>query len=287
MSVRAKMAAARTESGWGFERVICGVDDSPEGLEAVSQAAMLAGPKSKIAAIAVHDRGLAMHAGIHAREAERDLRTRAERALVRAQTTCPRASVHLLTGREASSLMRSAEDAQADLVAVGSHGSSRVAGLALGSVATAVIHRAPCSVLVARPSDAVPFPESILVATDGSYDARCAVSVAGQIASRFGSRVALLRVGDAESAYAVAEDAARIVELTNAEPWIEVREGSPKREIERFAAQSAASLVVVGSRGLGGARSLGSVSERVAHCAPSSVLIVRSHLAHHAQEDSP
>ena len=91
-----------------------------------------------------------------------------------------------------------------------------------------------------------------MVATDGPHDARRAVSVAGQIASRFGSRVALLRVGDAESAYAVAEDAARIVELTNAEPWIEVREGSPKLEIERFAAQSAASLVVVGSRGLAG-----------------------------------
>ena len=57
--------------------------------------------------------------------------------------------------------------------------------------------------------------------------------------------------------------------------------------IERFAVQCAASLVVVGSRGLGGARSLGSVSERVAHCVPSSVLIVRSHLTGHAQEDSP
>lgn len=36
-----------------------------------------------------------------------------------------------------------------------------------------------------------------------------------------------------------------------------------------------ADLVVMGSRGLHGARSLGSVSERVAHRAHSSVLVVR------------
>jgi nucleotide-binding universal stress UspA family protein len=34
--------------------------------------------------------------------------------------------------------------------------------------------------------------------------------------------------------------------------------------------------LVVGSRGLGGVRALGSVSERVAHRAPVSVLVVRS-----------
>jgi nucleotide-binding universal stress UspA family protein len=42
------------------------------------------------------------------------------------------------------------------------------------------------------------------------------------------------------------------------------------------AAAADADLVVVGSRGLHGVKSLGSVSERVAHKAPSSVLIVRN-----------
>jgi hypothetical protein len=36
-----------------------------------------------------------------------------------------------------------------------------------------------------------------------------------------------------------------------------------------------ADLLVLGSRGLHGLRALGSVSERVAHRAPSSVLVVR------------
>lgn len=36
------------------------------------------------------------------------------------------------------------------------------------------------------------------------------------------------------------------------------------------------SLIVLGSRGLHGIRALGSVSERVAHRAPCSVLVVRT-----------
>jgi nucleotide-binding universal stress UspA family protein len=41
------------------------------------------------------------------------------------------------------------------------------------------------------------------------------------------------------------------------------------------AAADCADLLVVGSRGLHGPRALGSVSERVAHSAPCSVLVVR------------
>ena len=76
----------------------------------------------------------------------------------------------------------------------------------------------------------------------------------------------------------------RVLEMTGNEPWIEVRQGSTAHEIERFAFACRASLVVVGSRGLGGVRALGSVSERVAHRAPCSVLIVRGEPASDAGE---
>lgn len=46
-------------------------------------------------------------------------------------------------------------------------------------------------------------------------------------------------------------------------------------EIAEFAGSTQASLVVIGSRGMTGLKALGSVSERVAHRAPCSVLIVR------------
>jgi nucleotide-binding universal stress UspA family protein len=56
---------------------------------------------------------------------------------------------------------------------------------------------------------------------------------------------------------------------------VEVRAGSPHREIVARANELEAGLVVMGSRGQTGLKALGSVSERVAHRSPCSVLIVR------------
>ena len=54
---------------------------------------------------------------------------------------------------------------------------------------------------------------------------------------------------------------------------VRVEEGAP---VDRLVgAVEADDLLVVGSRGLHGARTLGSVSERVAHKAPCSVFVVR------------
>ena len=51
----------------------------------------------------------------------------------------------------------------ADLVAVGTHGGSRAKGILLGSVATLMLHEAPCPVLIARPSKTMrEFPRSYL-----------------------------------------------------------------------------------------------------------------------------
>ena len=57
----------------------------------------------------------------------------------------------------------------ATLVAVGSHSHRRAAGILLGSVATAMLHEAPASVLIARESER--FPERIVV--DVPFTPRC------------------------------------------------------------------------------------------------------------------
>jgi len=57
-------------------------------------------------------------------------------------------------------------------------------------------------------------------------------------------------------------------------PMLEWSERSPVEAL--LAASAEADLLIVGSRGLHGFDSLGSVSERIAHRARSSVLIVRS-----------
>jgi nucleotide-binding universal stress UspA family protein len=153
-----------------------------------------------------------------------------------------------------------ARERGADLVAVGSRGRGRIAGIAFGSVATLVTHEAPCSVLVARASDTPSqWPAAVAVGVDGSEHAQKAQRVAQEIADRAGATLRVLaargggEVGDVGSA--------------------EVDERAPVDAL--VAAAGSADLMVVGSRGLSGLAALGSVAERVAHQAPCSVLIVR------------
>ena len=56
----------------------------------------------------------------------------------------------LLHGSPESRIVEKAEETQADLIIVGSHGYNRWERLLLGSVSDSVIHHAPCSVLVVR-----------------------------------------------------------------------------------------------------------------------------------------
>lgn len=53
-------------------------------------------------------------------------------------------------GEPASAIVDVAKEWEIDLIIVGSHGRGFLGRLALGSVSDAVVHNAPCSVLVAR-----------------------------------------------------------------------------------------------------------------------------------------
>jgi len=56
----------------------------------------------------------------------------------------------ILHGSPESRIVEKAEEIQADLIIVGSHGYNRWERLLLGSVSDAIVHHAPCSVLVVR-----------------------------------------------------------------------------------------------------------------------------------------
>jgi nucleotide-binding universal stress UspA family protein len=73
----------------------------------------------------------------------------------------------------------------------------------------------------------------------------------------------------------IAAQRAVLEDLLGREPAYRGLSGHPGSEIPRVAAELGAGLVVLGSRGLGGAPALGSVSERVAQHSPCSVLVVR------------
>jgi nucleotide-binding universal stress UspA family protein len=171
-----------------------------------------------------------------------------------------------------------AEASDAELAVVGTHGGSRSAGIVLGSVASRILHSGIGPVLVARRPPGDSFLSRVLLATDGSRGSFAAAELAGRIARRFESTVILLRVGsepDAAERHAVAVQAADLLEATDAKPTVVELAGKPADRIVEIAGQQQASLIVVGSRGLGGLKALGSVSERVAHKAPCSVLVAR------------
>jgi nucleotide-binding universal stress UspA family protein len=252
-----------------FSRVLVGVDGSPESLEAAWQAAVLAGPKPALDLVTAWELApptvTPMTSLPEFEPDEREARRQAEILIAAAKSQFPSARTHVVKGFAGDVLLHSAQSEQATLIAVGSHGQRRLEGILLGSTATRIVHDAPCSVLLAR-SGRARYPERIVVGVDGSPSSALAYAAAAQLAERFGGEVAV-----------VVAEGEKTVDL----PAISLIVGdtfrvTPEEPVPVLVAASAdADLLVVGSRGLHGLRALGSVSERVAHRAACSTLIVR------------
>jgi nucleotide-binding universal stress UspA family protein len=258
-----------------FQDVVCGIDGSRSAHEAARQAAALVTPGGRLELLAVADD---WGAGLNA--AAVLSRSRARRALDESAHLLrgcgARVETRIVSGRPPYEVLLR-ESAGRDLLVVARHSRSRLGGIAMGGTASNLAHRAHLPLLVAvAPPDGVAFPERILVAADGPGDPERAVRLAGLIACAHGSSITLLRVEWSrrskrrELALAVSE-----LNRLGADPVEILMGGLPRRRIPELAARERASLVILGSRGLNGTRSLGSVSERVAHDAPCSVLIVR------------
>jgi nucleotide-binding universal stress UspA family protein len=241
-----------------FGRIVCGVDGSPESLEAVRQSDVLLEPGGRLLLVAVADLTRAIHiqiapTAVHALRRALDeadeLDRTAKEALERARAEVgPGTEVATLQtgGLPASCLLDAVVAERATLLVVGTHGLGRAAGILLGSVATRVLHRASCSVLVARrPAAGSWSPRTIVVGVDGSPQAEAALRSGRELELRFGSELRVATVADGRPAHALVE------------------------------AAGDADLLAVAARARGGRRGLGSVAERVAHDARCSVLVVR------------
>ena len=257
-----------------FKRLLVGIDRSPESLEAARQAAILAEDDAPITLLSAWEAPAPTTSVLSALPwpgPELDVSGKAaEKAVSLAKRKLGRRrglTAKIAFGVSWKKLIQEAGVEDATLIAIGSHGQGRMRGIMIGSTGTEVIHKAHCSVLVARRAGPS-FPRRLVVGLDGSSESVAAFRVAEELASRFGGEVRPI------AAYGGIEaDMEAVAQLV--EHW----EGTPDDAVYSLVAASAdADLLVVGSRGLHGVRALGSVSERVAHQARCSTLIVRQGL---------
>jgi nucleotide-binding universal stress UspA family protein len=253
-----------------FDRVVCGIDPGPEAAATAREVAALAPPDGRLVLAAVVQALRSAPEGWPSVTATVMAEHRTvEAALTRVrEAVAPRVEVstRMLEGAPIPTLLAAFQSEDATLAAVGVRTASRAAGIALGSVATATLHEARCSVFLARGRVGAVRPPRMVVGLDGSASSALALEAARDIAIRLG---AVLRVLVALGGKHVDLGAVRAVA---AELVPEIHERAPVDALAR----SDADLLVVGSRGLHGLRALGSVSERVAHRADSSVLVVRA-----------
>lgn len=266
------LAPAPVHGVW--DRVVCAVDLTPASVTAARQAAWLMPAAAKLTLCVVASPE-AIEGGVLL---DSSLMDKARTGLERTQSQFAafhESELHLREGPPIHRLLEELRAEQATMVAVGSHRHNRAAGIALGSVARAMLHEAACSVLVAHAGDetALDAPATnrgdVVVGFDGSGGARRALGVGRELAARLSLNLrVLVATGDAHPPgpgwsrdelgenLAVSED--------------------PRAAVDALThASGSAGLLVLGSRHLRGIPALASVSERVAPRASCPVLVVR------------
>lgn len=270
----------------GFARVVCGIDGTRGGYECARQAARITAPAGRLVLVGVATMLDAL-AGRWGAEAPRwrigttpertldqcmeDLRARVRLSLASAgeQVTGPGdVTSRVVDGDIDTGLFAAGSEADATLMAVGAHGGRRLVEALLAEVSAIVLHDAPVSVLLTRPSfDPGRFPAHIVVGVDGSAESRAALHAAATLRDRSGGTLTVVTAG---------RDQSRALDALDGLDTPHEHVATADRPVDALVVASrTADLTIVGSRGLHGRSALGSVSERVAFRAESSVLVVR------------
>ena len=223
---------------------------------------------------------------------------RAEEAVARAAGAAEREGVKVRTALSADepgdAILAVAAEEDADLIVIGSVGFSASEQL-FGSVSRKVVTHAPCDVLLtrARPEGdrqhGKPPYRRLLIATDGSVTADRASRKGYALAKRLGASVTLLFVGHPKTGELVLQDTVATVGTeAGVDSAIEIRTGKPAEEIVDAAVSEGFDLVVIGNRGMAGAKAtlLGSIPRDVAEQSPIDVLVART-IAQSLEEIGP
>lgn len=274
------------------DRVVVGVDGSPQAHQALEWAVALA-RLADTDVVAVHGVGLLDRVDgelVLSHPHLDDLRRVVEDewcALLRTAGVPFRVEVVERPGVDA--LLDAAAGGTTGLVVVGTRGRGLSRDQALGSTALQLLRRADVPVLVVPergdgrgPDGAAAGVERIAIGFDGSADAQAALTWAVRLAGRTGATcdvaVALEEVGGEDEAQLRhrAEAACAPLRQAGIACEVSVGRGAPADTVVALAAEYGADILVVGSSGEGSAGDplLGSVSRLVAHEAGRPVAVV-------------
>src|SRR5918995_2442617 len=217
-----------------LERILSLTGLTREGAEAVRQAAVLAGPGATIDLVAVAPR---RPPGMPHPQAEQI------ESLVIGDRL---ASEHAVASRP--HIAEAADEPAGVLENVAGHDLLVVPDTGTG---LEVLSRAATTVLIARLATApTPFPESILVAVDGTAEAHAAARLGAELSLRHAAPVSLVAAPEHDSAHqdALERDIAVVEQITGKRPIVLDEYRGPAPSILAAAASVEASLIVMGRR---------------------------------------
>ena len=208
--------------------------------------------------------------------------TSAEQALAAAVAGCEAAGVkarkltgELLEGRPAEAIIEFSEQRDVGLVVVSG---GRGQQYSLGDVAHRLSHRTRCDLLIV--SERAPSGgryAHVLLATDGSKTADRAARKAYDLADSLGARVTMVFVGHPATGKLVTADTVATY-AGDVPTEVVVSSGDPTQEILDTARRVDADLIVIGNKGMTGAKRFftASVPGRVSEQADRDVLVCRT-----------
>jgi nucleotide-binding universal stress UspA family protein len=208
----------------------------------------------------------------------------------------------------AEGIVRTAEEREATLIAMVTHGYSGLRRWALGSVTDKVVSATSTPVFVLRGSDMPvatepPAFKRILVPLDGSDFARQALSTAAELATHMRADMhllhalpsleeypALVRASVTGPQFADAmqkshtwarehlAQAARDIQHAEVKVTTQVVKGYPAEVIIQTAAQQQSNLIVMATHGYSGLKrwALGSIADKVLHATSTPLVLVRA-----------
>lgn len=190
--------------------------------------------------------------------------------------------VRVMEALPVDGILRAAQEAGADLIAMGTHGRSGVNRLMLGSVAERVLRQARVPVLTVRPGDGGPEPfpavRHVVCPVNDSEVARRSLGYAARLAHCFEASLTVLHIREAGAKDAI-EDLCSWVpaaERSLCEIREMTREGEAAQEIVAAASELRCDLLVMGARHrrFFDSTVIGTTTVRVVRHAPCAVLTV-------------